>query len=172
VQLYPIDILSLPFIKLNNEFSSIAILTFKVSFKFKERLPIDKLLYPVKLYACDPIPIDILAFPLVSLNNEAYPIEKLLSHSRENTGYERKDKNSNIIKGNINIHNIDKICDLGKQNKLDYKIDGYKQIDYKINSIEKITEKSSMFNIKNNNIPLYDLNKPIPKEFLDTLLKK
>lgn len=97
---------------------------------------------------------------------------KLLSHSREHTGYERKDKNSNIIKGNINIRNIDKICDLGKQNKLDYKIDGYKQIDYKINSIEKITENSSMFNIKNNNIPLYDINKPIPKEFLDTLLKK
>ena len=41
---------------------------------------------------------------------------KLLSHSREHTGYERKDKNSNIIKGNINIRNIDKICDL--ENKI------------------------------------------------------
>lgn len=38
--------------------------------------------------------------------------------------------------------------------------------------IEKITEKSSMFNIQNNNIPLYDVNKPITEKFLNTLLKE
>ena len=108
----------------------------------------------------------------IKWTRESKANHKLLPHSRENTGYKRFDeKNSIFLKGNINIHNIDKICNLGKQNKLNYHIDGYKQIDYKINSIEKITENSTMFNIKNNNVPRYDVNKPISEKFLNTLLK-
>lgn len=102
---------------------------------------------------------------------------KTLSHTRETTcSIDINDDINNVRStsggGHKNYNNIILLDRLGREGKLDNRIDGYNQINYEILETRRLSDYATMYDIKNNNEPNYVLGEPMTEEFINTLLIK